>query len=79
MRRNHFFLSYFLLLVLQIFLCNYFNLTPLLSLSILPVLILMLPIRYGTIFAMLLAFVSGLSRIYKEQQFRFRICWRLLS
>ena len=61
MRRNHYFLSYFLLLVLQIFLCNYFNLSPLLSLSILPVLILMLPIRYGTVFAMLLAFVSGLT------------------
>lgn len=61
MRRNHFFLSFFLLLILQILLSNYLNLSPYLSLTILPVLILMLPIRFGTLFAMILAFVSGLA------------------
>ena len=61
MRRNHFFLSYLLLLILQILLSNYLNLSPYLSLSILPVLILMLPIRIGTLVAMILAFVSGLA------------------
>ena len=61
MSRNHFFLSYFLLLILQILLCNYLHLSPYLMLSILPVMILMLPIRFGTVFAMILAFVSGLA------------------
>lgn len=61
MNRNHFFLSYLLLLILQMLLSNYFNLSPYISLSILPVMILMLPIRYGTVFAMLLAFASGLA------------------
>lgn len=61
MTRNHFFLSYLLLLILQMLLCNYLNLSPYVSLSILPVLILMLPIRFGTLFAMILAFVSGLA------------------
>ncbi len=61
MRRNHYFLSFFLLLILQILICNYLNLSLYLSLSILPLLILMLPIRFGTVFAMLLAFASGLA------------------
>lgn len=60
MRRNHFFLSYVLLLILQILICNYLQLSPLVTLSILPVMILMLPIQFGTIFAMALAFVTGL-------------------
>lgn len=60
MRRNHFFLSYFLLLILQVLICNYLQLSPIVALSILPVMILMLPIRFGAIFAMVLAFVSGL-------------------
>ena len=61
MRNGHYFLSFFLLLVLQILICNYLNLSLYVTLSILPVLILMLPIQYGTVFAMLLAFVSGLA------------------
>lgn len=59
MRRNHYFLTYFLLLILQILVSNYLNLSPYVTLSVLPVMILMLPIRFGTIFAMILAFVSG--------------------
>jgi hypothetical protein len=64
MRRNHYFLSYFLLLILQILICNYLNLSPYVTLSVLPVMILMLPIRFGTLFAMILAFVSGLAVDY---------------
>ena len=60
MKRNHYFLTFFLLLILQILFCNYLHLSLYVSLSILPVMILMLPIRFGTIFAMVLAFVSGL-------------------
>ena len=61
MRRNHYFLTYFLLLILQILVWNYLNLSPYVTLSVLPVMILMLPIRFGTVFAMILAFVSGLA------------------
>ena len=61
MRRNHYFLTYFLLLILQILVCNYLNLSPSVTLSVLPVMILMRPIRFGTVFAMILAFVSGLA------------------
>ena len=61
MSRHHFFLTYFLLLILQILICNYLNLSQYVMLSILPVLILMLPVRFGTFFAMILAFVSGLA------------------
>jgi len=61
MSRHHFFLTYFLLLVLQILICNYLNLSQYVLLSILPVMILMLPIRFGTLFAMILAFISGLA------------------
>ena len=61
MRRNHYFLTYFLLLILQILVSNYLNLSPYVTLSVLPVMILMLPIRFGTVFAMILAFVSGLT------------------
>jgi Ca2+/Na+ antiporter len=46
---------------LQILICNYLHVTPYVMLSILPVMILMLPIRFGTFFAMILAFVSGLA------------------
>ncbi|MBR1575813.1 MAG: hypothetical protein IJ654_05110 [Bacteroidales bacterium] len=61
MKRQHYFLTYFLLLILQILICNYLHVSPYLMLSILPVMILMLPIRFGTVFAMILAFVSGLA------------------
>lgn len=64
MKRKPFFLTYFLLLVTQILICNYLQLSPYVTLSILPVMILMLPVRYGTIFAMFLAFFSGLSVDY---------------
>ena len=67
MSRKHFFLTYLLMLVLQILICNYLNLSPYLLLTILPVMILMLPIRFGALFAMLLAFVSGLAVDYLSE------------
>lgn len=59
--RKYFLVSYLLMLVLQILICNYLQVSPYITLSILPVMVLMLPIRYGTIVAMILAFLSGLS------------------
>ena len=61
MKRDHFFLTFFLLLVTQILICNFLQLSPYVTLTILPVMILMIPVRYGVIFAMVLAFISGLS------------------
>ncbi len=59
--RKYFLVSYLLMLVLQILICNYLQVSPYITLSILPAMVLMLPIRYGTIVAMILAFLSGLS------------------
>lgn len=61
MRKNEFFLVYVLMTVAQILLCNYFRLTPYVTLSILPVMVLCIPIRVPTALAMCMAFVTGLS------------------
>lgn len=61
MRKSYSTLVYILLVVAQILLCNYFHVTPYITLSILPVMILCLPLRISTIAAMLIAFATGLS------------------
>jgi len=48
-----------LLLVLQIVLCNFIDLSQYFTLSFLPVIILCLPLQYGPISCMLIAFVIG--------------------
>ena len=52
---------YFLLVVLQIILCNYSNLGPYVMLSMLPAMVLCIPLSVGTPLCLLIAFVSGLS------------------
>lgn len=64
MRRSDFWLVYFLLFVLQLILGNYVNLSPYLVLSILPVMVLCLPIRVGTLPALLIAMLTGLGADY---------------
>jgi len=59
MKQYRFIIIYFVLLVVQIVLCNFFPLSRYLLISVLPVLILMLPIRYGAIPSMLIAFALG--------------------
>lgn len=59
MRQGRFFFSFVLLLIAQICICNYFRLSQYVMLSILPTMILMVPIRRNTITALLIAFVSG--------------------
>ncbi len=59
MRKSGFFLVYALLAVIQILICNYFRLTPFVMLSILPVLVLCLPVRIPTTGALFIAFVTG--------------------
>lgn len=61
MRKNEFWLSYALLLVAQLMLSNYCNFTPYVMLTLLPVMVLCIPIRVGTVGAMLIAFASGLA------------------
>ena len=59
MRKSGFWAAYALLLVLQLLLSNYFLFTPYIMLSILPVMVLCIPIRVGTVGAMLIAAASG--------------------
>ncbi len=57
---QHFGLLYILLVIAQAVICNYFRLGPYISLSLLPVLILCLPLRQSTSLTMIIAFVTGL-------------------
>ena len=61
MRRSNFFLVYLLLVVAQILICNYFHLTPYVTLSLLPVMVLCLPVRVSTLGALFIAFATGMS------------------
>lgn len=61
MRKSYTALVYILLVVVQILLCNYFHVTPYITLSILPIMILCLPLKISTVAAMIIAFVTGLS------------------
>ena len=58
---QHFGILYILLLICQIILCNYSPLGPYIMLSILPAMILCVPLKIGVIGCMLIAFGSGLA------------------
>lgn len=58
--RNSYLTAWLILLAAQLVLCNYFHVTPLLTLSILPAMILCLPARCDTLSAMFIAFGAGL-------------------
>ena len=58
---NNFLLLYVMLLICQIILCNFTQLGPYITLSMLPVMVLCIPTGAGTVTAMLIAFFSGLS------------------
>ena len=61
MREHSYPLTFILLVMVQILICNYLNLTPYLTLSILPMAILFLPIGCSGSAAMLIAFICGLA------------------
>lgn len=61
MRGQNFRLYYFLLLIGQILLCNYFPFGMYVVLSLLPAMILCVPLTVGTAGCMLIAFASGLA------------------
>ena len=58
---QHFGILYILLQICQIILCNYSPLGPYIMLSILPAMILCVPLKTGVIGCMLIAFGSGLA------------------
>ncbi|MBP5689980.1 MAG: hypothetical protein J6W74_03600 [Bacteroidales bacterium] len=56
-----FILIFVLLVIAQMVICNFLNLTPFIMLSILPVMILCLPLRVGQVASMLIAFATGMA------------------
>ncbi|MBO4475103.1 MAG: hypothetical protein J5737_00050 [Bacteroidales bacterium] len=59
MKDYKFIIAFVVLTVVQIFLCNFLNLSRFVLLSFLPALVLMLPVRLGNIPMMLLGFALG--------------------
>lgn len=60
MRKKEFFIAYILLVVLQMLIYNYLHLSHYLLLSILPVMVLLIPIRFSTTATLFIAFATGL-------------------
>ena len=67
MKRGEFWIAYVLLLVAQLLLSNYFHVTQYIFLTILPVMVLCIPIRVGTVGAMLIAGLTGLAVDYLSE------------
>lgn len=61
MRKGEFWIAYFLLLVAQLLISNYLNVSPFLTLSILPVMVVCISIRISTIGTMFIAMATGLT------------------
>ncbi len=59
MKQYNFFITYLLLVVIQMVICNYFHLSSYVLLSILPVMVLCIPIRFSTTAALFIAFATG--------------------
>ncbi len=53
--------TYILLTVAQMILSNYFHFTPYMMMTILPMMVLCIPTKIGTVNAMLIAFTTGLA------------------
>lgn len=61
MKNQHFGILYFLLVIGQMIICNYFQFTPYVVISILPAMILCMPLTIRTPLCMTIAFATGLS------------------
>lgn len=61
MKQHSFLLTFILMLIGQILLCNYFRVTQYVTLSILPVMIMCIPTKHSTTLALIAAFVTGLA------------------
>ena len=56
-----FFGRYMLLLIIQLLLCNYFMMSPYMMLTLLPAMVLSIPLRYTTPQVLLIAFGTALA------------------
>ena len=61
MRKSDFWIVYLVMLAAQLLLSNYIKITPFVMVSILPVMVLCIPIRISTTAALFIAFATGLS------------------
>jgi len=61
MRKAEFWVVYVLMAVAQMLLCNYFHVSPYVMLTILPVMVLCIPLRVPTWITMAIAFATGFS------------------
>lgn len=61
---NRFVLTYILLVLAQMLLCNYFHFTPYLMLTILPVMVFCIPTKVSTFWTLIIAFFTGLAVDY---------------
>lgn len=59
MKNYRFVILYVVFVIAQIVFCNFFGLSRYLLVSVLPVLILMLPLSFGSVLTMLIAFAMG--------------------
>ena len=59
--RKTFAFTYILMVIAQMILSNYFHFTPLAMLTILPAIVLLLPTKVDTFWAMVIAFATGLA------------------
>lgn len=57
--KQNFFLYYILLVIAQVLICEWFNLSAYVMLTILPAIVLCIPTRYSSTVAMLMAFATG--------------------
>ena len=62
--KNRFVLTYVLLVIAQMLLCNYFHFTPYIMLTILPIMVLCIPTRVSVFWTLIIAFVTGLAVDY---------------
>ncbi len=61
MRNPVFGIAYILLVIAQMIICNYFQISPYFVISILPAMVLCIPLNISTNLCMLIAFATGLS------------------
>ena len=60
MRKTPYFVPYSLVVIFQLLICTHLHVSQYLMLSVLPVIVLLIPLRYNTVVAMLVAFATGL-------------------
>ena len=68
--KNRFVLTYVLLVIAQMLLCNYFHFTPYIMLTILPIMVFCIPTRVSVFWTLIIAFVTGLAVDYFAEGIR---------